>query len=123
MKLNPEEEIIFDEQYQVLIDAYGLAGDFLKTHKPEIKALVENVKDHLSGPPEVPKRVTRRETEMLQYIARGFLNKQIAAALGISEQTVKNHVYTIMLKMNCHTRAEAVVIGINRGLIKISETQ
>lgn len=49
MKLTPEEEAIFDEHYQVLIDAYGLAGDFLKTHKPEIKGLVEKVKDHLAG--------------------------------------------------------------------------
>lgn len=49
MKLTPEEEAMFDEQYQVLIDASGLAGDFLKTHKPEIKAVCEKVKDNLAG--------------------------------------------------------------------------
>ena len=37
-----------------------------------------------------------RETEILKYIAQGYLNKQIAAELGISEQTIKNHVTSIL---------------------------
>jgi two-component system response regulator DegU len=63
--------------------------------------------------------LTARETEILQYIAQGYLNKQIAAELGISEQTIKNHVTSILRKLNANARTEAVVVAIKQGLIKI----
>ena len=64
--------------------------------------------------------ITSRETEILRYIAEGFLNKQIAAELGISEQTIKNHVTSILRKLNANARTEAVVIAIKQGLISLS---
>jgi two-component system, NarL family, response regulator DegU len=64
--------------------------------------------------------LTPREIEILEYIAQGFLNKQIAAELGISEQTIKNHVTSILRKLNANARTEAVVVAIRQGLIKIS---
>jgi len=64
--------------------------------------------------------LTPRETEILDYIARGFLNKQIAAELGISEQTIKNHVTSILRKLNANARTEAVVVAIKQGLISLS---
>jgi DNA-binding NarL/FixJ family response regulator len=64
--------------------------------------------------------LTPREIEILQYIAQGFLNKQIAAELGNSEQTIKNHVTSILRKLNANARTEAVVVAIKQGLIKIS---
>jgi two-component system response regulator DegU len=63
--------------------------------------------------------LTKRETEILEYIAKGFLNKQIASELEISEQTIKNHVTSILRKLNANARTEAVVIGIKRGIISI----
>jgi len=63
--------------------------------------------------------LTPRETEILQYIAQGYLNKQIAAELGISEQTIKNHVTSILRKLNANARTEAVVVAIRQGLISI----
>ena len=63
--------------------------------------------------------LTPRETEILQYIAKGFLNKQIAAELGISEQTIKNHVTSILRKLNANARTEAVVVAIKQGLITL----
>ena len=63
--------------------------------------------------------LTPRETEILQYIAQGYLNKQIAAELGISEQTIKNHVTSILRKLNANARTEAVVVAIRQGLITI----
>ena len=47
MKLTPEEEAIFDEKYQELVDAYESARDWLISHKQEMKNLVEKVKDHM----------------------------------------------------------------------------
>jgi len=64
--------------------------------------------------------LTPRETEILNHIAQGYLNKQIAFELGISEQTIKNHVTSILRKLNANARTEAVVVAIKQGLISIS---
>ena len=64
--------------------------------------------------------LTPREREILNYIAQGYLNKQIAAELEISEQTIKNHVTSILRKLNANARTEAVVVAIRQGLISIS---
>ena len=64
--------------------------------------------------------LTRRETEILDYMAQGYLNKQIAVELSISEQTVKNHITSILRKLNANARTHAVVIAIRKGLISIA---
>jgi two-component system response regulator DegU len=64
--------------------------------------------------------VTAREQEILNYMAKGYLNKQIALALDISEQTVKNHVTSILRKLNANARTQAVVEAIKHGLVSIS---
>lgn len=48
MKLTPEEEIIFDQKYQELIEAYEMASDWLIAHKQDMKNVVEKVKDVIS---------------------------------------------------------------------------
>jgi len=63
--------------------------------------------------------LTSRETEILNYMAQGYLNKEIAIELGISEQTIKNHVTSILRKLNANARTEAVVIAIKQGLISL----
>jgi len=64
--------------------------------------------------------LTPREIEILDYIAKGYLNKQIAIELGISEQTIKNHVTSILRKLNANARTEAVVLAIKQGVISIN---
>jgi DNA-binding NarL/FixJ family response regulator len=64
--------------------------------------------------------LTPRETETLNYVAQGYLNKQIALKLDISEQTIKNHITSILRKLNANARTEAVVVAIKQGLISIS---
>ena len=64
--------------------------------------------------------LTPRETEILNYVANGLINKQIAAELDISEQTIKNHVTSILRKLNANARTEAVVIAIKQGLISLA---
>ncbi len=65
--------------------------------------------------------LTPRETEILNHIAEGCLNKQIASRLGISEQTIKNHVTSILRKLNANARTEAVVVALRQGLISITQ--
>ncbi len=64
--------------------------------------------------------LTPREMEILNYIAQGYLNKEIAIKLGISEQTIKNHVTSILRKLNANARTEAVVVAIKQGLISLA---
>ena len=61
--------------------------------------------------------LTEREGEVLDHLARGLANKQIALALGISEHTVKFHISSIYSKLGVNNRAEAVRLGIQRGFV------
>ena len=61
--------------------------------------------------------LTGRELEVLQHLAQGLANKQIGAALGISEHTVKFHVASIYSKLGAANRAEAVRLGVQSGLV------
>jgi DNA-binding NarL/FixJ family response regulator len=61
--------------------------------------------------------LTSRELHVLQQVADGGRNAEIATRLGIKEETVKAHVRTILTKLNARSRAHAVAIGIKRGLI------
>ena len=65
--------------------------------------------------------LTGRETEILRYVADGNSNKKIAQILDISEQTIKNHVSSILRKLNANDRAHAVVLAIRRGWISVNE--
>jgi len=72
-----------------------------------------------AGPPlaELAEPLTRRELEVLQMLAAGLGNKEIAARLEISEHTVKFHVASILGKLGAESRTEAVSLGIRRGLV------
>jgi DNA-binding NarL/FixJ family response regulator len=63
--------------------------------------------------------LTERELEVLSLLAKGFPNKQIAGALGISEHTVKFHVSSIYSKLNATNRTEAVRAGLRGGWITL----
>lgn len=65
--------------------------------------------------------LTSRELEIVNYMAKGDANKQIAAKLNISEQTIKNHVTSILSKLNANARTQAVVIAIRRGLVSLKQ--
>jgi DNA-binding NarL/FixJ family response regulator len=61
--------------------------------------------------------LTERERQVLQLLAQGLANKQIAASLGISEHTVKFHVSGIYAKLGAASRTEAVRRGVQQGLV------
>lgn len=63
------------------------------------------------------KSLTAREREILRYVAKGFSNDEIGKQLGISANTVKAHVASIIATLGAGDRAESVAIGIQRGLI------
>jgi DNA-binding NarL/FixJ family response regulator len=61
--------------------------------------------------------LTEREAEVLEWLAKGLANKQIAAELGISEHTVKFHISSIYTKLNATNRTQAVREGLRKGWI------
>lgn len=64
--------------------------------------------------------ISSREKQILSYVAQGQTNKRIATELGISEQTVKNHVTSVLRRLHAKDRTEAVVIAIKQGLISVA---
>jgi len=101
-----------------------------KTMPP--KELVEVIRQVHAGKKRIPAEIaahlaehysdetlTDREVEVLQQIAQGNANRDIAGKLFISEETVKVHVKHIMEKLRATDRTQAVAIGVRRGIIQI----
>ena len=70
---------------------------------------------------EFPERsdLTERELEVLQLVARGLSNKQVARAIGRTDETVKIHLKNMFAKLGVADRTEAVTVGLARGLIHL----
>jgi DNA-binding NarL/FixJ family response regulator len=108
----------------------GALGYMLKTMpRRQLVEMIRRVhlgKKHI--PPEIAAQLaehlgdeslSRREVDVLQKIAGGNRNSDIATLLFISEETVKGHVKHIMEKLGASDRTEAVAIGIRRGIIHL----
>ena len=67
----------------------------------------------------IEESLTPREIEVLELLAEGRSNKSIAQRLGISDQTVKFHVASILAKLGAANRTEAVRLAVRRGLISL----
>jgi two-component system, NarL family, response regulator LiaR len=71
--------------------------------------------------PESPEALTGRETEVLELLARGQANKQIATSLYVSEKTVKAHVSSILMKLGVKSRTQAALHAVRTGVVNIDE--
>lgn len=80
--------------------------------------LLEHIRSEEEGQPPL-NQLTEREREILLLVARGQSNKQIGAALKITERTVKFHVSVILRKLDAANRAEAVQKALTGGLIEL----
>jgi DNA-binding NarL/FixJ family response regulator len=96
------------------------------------KELLETIRAVHAGQKRIPSEVaaelaehaaddalTAREIGVLQLIAGGNSNKEIAAQLSITEETVKGHVKNILAKLGANDRTHAVTIGLKRGIIDL----
>jgi DNA-binding NarL/FixJ family response regulator len=73
------------------------------------------IKENVAAP------LTQRELQILSYIANGNTNRQVAYKLGISEQTIKNHVSAILRKLNANDRAHAVALAMHNQWVAVNE--
>lgn len=84
---------------------------------PEIAAKVIALFQRIAPPLEVDCHLTPGETRLLQLLARGYGYQQAAAELGVSINTVRNHVRSIYDKLHVHSKSEAVAKALRAGLI------
>jgi two-component system nitrate/nitrite response regulator NarL len=83
-------------------------------------ALLERVRrDNVESPPEpeITAELSPREFEVLLLVARGLENSQIAAELGISPRTAKNHLSSILAKLGMTSRIQAAIYAVRSGLV------
>jgi DNA-binding NarL/FixJ family response regulator len=110
--------------------AAGARGYLLKNMPP--KELVEAIRQVHAGRKQIPRevaaqlaehiadeRLTVREIDVLQHVASGNRNRDIAERLSISEETVKVHVKHILEKLGANDRTAAVAIAVRRGIIQL----
>ena len=118
-----------DDEIHAALEA-GALGYLQKsaTREELLGALHTVAQQRRSLPPEIARRlnalrlgpaITPREREILAFIAAGRANKEIAAALNVSEDTVKRHVSHILEKLDVNDRAQATAEAIRRGIVTI----
>ncbi len=96
--------------------------------KPQVASWLINQFENIQvgvddAPEETFRALSTREMEILKLITRGLSNKEIAKALGISRQTVKNHMTSILRKLAVNDRTQAAVYALRRGWIRLQDTK
>jgi DNA-binding NarL/FixJ family response regulator len=112
--------LLKDVSLEVLVEAVKTVSEGGSIVKPAVTTRLlkglENLKTDFSSL-DRPDPLTERETEILQLMAGGYSNKEIANSLGVAEGTVKNHVSNILSKMGVRDRTRAVLKAFEMGLI------
>ena len=99
---------------QIIAAVFAAAAGLAVVPAEDAHAFVPDARDGVDAEPLTP-----RETQVLEMLAEGLSNKEIAGRLGISDHTAKFHVNSILSKLHAGTRTEAVMRGIRRGLIMV----
>lgn len=109
--------LLKDTSRENLLDTIHAAARGETLLKPEILARVLAAKSTPVSASSSDSTLTGREREVLQAAARGERNKEIAYKLGITERTVKAHLASIYQKFNVDSRAAAVAVAAQKGLL------
>jgi len=102
---------------QLISAVVAVAKGLVVLQPGELALAAASTRTRNGGAAELFEPLTPREKEVLQMLASGLGNKQIAAYLKISEHTAKFHVASILSKLGASSRTEAVSMGLRRGLI------
>jgi len=87
-----------------------------------IEEQIEGARRSYSEPGSPFHPLSEREMEVLDCVVKGMSNKEIASLLGISHQTVKNHVTSILRKFGVEDRTQAVVYALKRGWVQLNNS-
>ena len=110
--------LLKDTSRENLLDTIQAAAKGETLLKPEILARVLSARPGPAPVSPADSTLTERELEVLQSAARGERNKEIAYKLGITERTVKAHLASIYQKFNVDSRAAAVAVAAQKGLLR-----
>lgn len=102
---------------QLIAAIEAAASGLVVLHPSEVGSVLPEASAESRQLAELAEALTPRESQVLQMLASGLGNKEIAAKLSISEHTVKFHVASILGKLGAATRTEAVSLGIRHGLV------
>jgi NarL family two-component system response regulator YdfI len=113
--------LLKDSSRESLLDAIHAAAKGETLLKPEILArvLTPQSAPKPASTPKTDSTLTERELEVLQLAAKGERNKEMAYKLGITERTVKAHLQSIYQKYGVDSRAAAVAVAAQKGLLEI----
>jgi len=118
--------LLKDAPEHQLVAAIRIAADGGAMFSPAVtRRLIEEFSSRVSAlePPQALAELTPREREVLQLLARGRSNQEIAAELVVSEHTAKTHVAHILSKLGLRDRIQAVVLAYETGLVQPGETE
>jgi DNA-binding NarL/FixJ family response regulator len=134
LRTHPAARIIILTTYDLEVDIRrafdaGVSGYLLKETKlPDLLRAIRAVSEGRTWFPEEIRRsaeaskeeleLSSRQVEVLELVARGLSNKEIACIFGFSENGTKQHLRRIFTKLGAATRTEAVASGLNRGILK-----
>jgi DNA-binding NarL/FixJ family response regulator len=108
-----------DVSYQQLIAAIRAVAGGATVFQPAVTERLLRVADRVHIETDAPmQRLTEREAEVVQLMAGGYSNKEIARALGTAEGTIKNHVSSILAKLGVRDRTRAVLKALEAGLLR-----
>ena len=101
--------------------------DNKRMNQKEMDEWIENSVRDLTGPYIADSEehyipLSPRETQILECVTEGMSNKEIASKLSISQQTVKNHMTSILKKLNVDDRTQAAVTALRRGWVRIDHS-
>jgi DNA-binding NarL/FixJ family response regulator len=135
LALHPEAHVLIfstsvkDEEIHQAMQAGALGYHPKSSSRDSLLAAIRSVSaGQTSLPPDIAQRlrerltepeITPREKEILTLVSKGRANKEIAAQLGIAEDTVKQHVSRILQKLRVSDRAQATAEAIRRGIVKL----
>lgn len=108
-------------------DGYYVVEDKTMRYE-ELLDWIDQKIGRLSGPlmsesDELFQPLSPREMEILEHVTRGLSNKEIAYKLGISHQTVKNHMTAILRKLRVDDRTQAAVYALRHGWVRLEDTR
>jgi len=119
-KDTPPDEVVATLK-QVAMGEYPINESLLKRPDTARKMLRLFRRFAINGMGPLMTPLSSREVEILKQVAEGSPNKRIADALNTSEQTIKNHITSIMRKLNANDRTHAVVLALRQGWLSIEE--
>lgn len=118
-----QPETLAENVRQVIKGKFVIGDEVLDTEELETWLEPESEADHSFyselGDPYEP--LSKREMEVLAQLTKGMSNKEIANELGISHQTVKNHVTSILRKLGVEDRTQATLYALKRGWVRLQD--